>query len=78
VSYSSDTELNEALPRKGIPPMHVIVGNVAALTVALIYYTWRSYFRTQRRQVLCGRVAYMLWVVSQRVEGRRETLAIDQ
>ena len=50
--------------------MQPIVGNVAALAVALIFYTWRM-FRTvqmRRQRVLSERVAYMLWVVADQAE----------
>ena len=46
--------------------MQTIVCNVSALTVASLYYCWRSYYhrRVQREQTLRQRVAYMLWVMA--------------
>ncbi len=47
-----------------------IWGNVAALAVAMIFYTWRGYLqlRERRRRVLRERVAYMLWVMAEQVD----------
>jgi hypothetical protein len=45
--------------------------NVSALAVATIFYTWRRYYwqRFQHhRQMLCQRLAYMLWVAASVVE----------
>jgi hypothetical protein len=44
--------------------------NVAALAVAIIFYTWRSYARIlhQRDQRLRERVAYMLWAMAEQVD----------
>jgi hypothetical protein len=41
-------------------------GNVAALTIAVIYYTWRDLCQGPQRkeQALRERVAYMLWVMA--------------
>lgn len=49
--------------------MHPIVTNVAALAVATLFYAWRAYDQTRhrRQRVLCQRVAYMLWVMAQRI-----------
>jgi hypothetical protein len=49
--------------------------NAAALTVALIFYLWRSHhhFVLRRRRVLRERVAYMLWMMADKVEGRSQT-----
>jgi hypothetical protein len=47
--------------------MQAIWCNVAVLTVALIFYVWRTHqtLRQQRRQrLLRQRVAYMLWVMA--------------
>jgi hypothetical protein len=39
------------------------------LAVSAIYCLWSAYLRHQqrRRRVLCDRVAYLLWVVAERV-----------
>ena len=51
--------------------MQLICCNVAALAVALIYYIWRAYHQTRlaRERMLRQRVAYMLWVMADGVEG---------
>jgi hypothetical protein len=43
---------------------------MAALAVATLYYLWRSRCQTllRRQRVLCQRVAYMLWVMAERVQ----------
>ncbi len=49
--------------------MHTIYCNVAALMVAGLYYTWRTYFEKQarRERSLRERVTYMLWVMANQV-----------
>jgi hypothetical protein len=44
--------------------MHTLGCEVAALAVAWIFYTWRSYqgYVTLKQRTLRERVAYMLWV----------------
>ncbi len=44
--------------------------NVAALAVAVIFYTWRSYAVIQRKRQrrLRERVAYMLWAMAEQVD----------
>jgi hypothetical protein len=53
--------------------MPILCCNVAALTVALIYYMWRSYnhARLARQRVLRERVAHMLWVMADRIDAER-------
>jgi hypothetical protein len=48
--------------------MQPIWGNVAALAVAVIFYTWRTWInlRVRRDRVLRERVAYLLWVLAER------------
>jgi hypothetical protein len=49
------------------PP--VILCNLAALTIAVIYYGWRDGYARRRAtptKVLRERVAYMLWKAAQR------------
>ena len=50
--------------------MQPLVTNMAALAVATLYYLWRAHYQTRlrRQRVLCQRVAYMLWVMAQRVQ----------
>jgi hypothetical protein len=49
--------------------MMTICCNLAALTVACIYYSWRNYADrlTLREHVLRERVTYMLWVMANQV-----------
>ena len=50
--------------------MQVIYYNMAALAIAVIYYTWRDCYlkpRVQRERALRERVAYMLWVAAHEV-----------
>jgi hypothetical protein len=52
--------------------MHPLMGNLAALAVAVIFYCWRAYhtqtlYRKQRQ--LRERVAHMLWVMADRLDG---------
>jgi hypothetical protein len=51
--------------------MQPIVTNMAALTVATLYYLWRAHYQTRQRRdrVLRQRVAYMLWVIAERIQG---------
>ena len=48
--------------------MELLCCNVAALTVAFLYYIWRAYHqaRRARERVLRERVTYMLWVMANR------------
>jgi hypothetical protein len=48
--------------------MQPIWVNAAALTVALIYYGWRSFeqIRQRRDRARRERVAYMLWIMATR------------
>jgi hypothetical protein len=50
--------------------MEMLCCNAAALTVAILYYTWRAYHQARRARdrVLRERVAYMLWVVAGRID----------
>jgi hypothetical protein len=59
--------------------MQVLVGNVSALAVAAIFYTWRAYRAVlwRRERQLRERVTYMLWVMAQRLEGSREVAAVE-
>jgi hypothetical protein len=49
--------------------MHLIGCNVAALSVAGLFYLWRSYAGelARRQRVLRERVTYMLWVMANRL-----------
>lgn len=59
--------------------MQLLFVNAAALAVAVIYYSWRSYHQVKlyRQCVLRARVTYMLWVMAHRSDCRQETLAFD-
>jgi uncharacterized membrane protein YccC len=47
--------------------MMQVVGSIAALAVAVIFYVWRAWWR-RRLRTLHDRVAYMLWVAAQKDE----------
>ena len=69
MSYSWKSEQNEVFPFTGFTLMQPLWGNVAALAVAIIFYVYRAHQQVRvRRRVLRERVAYMLWVMAQRVE----------
>jgi hypothetical protein len=57
-------------PSTGFTFMHPIVANVAALAVAALFYLWRSHYeaRRQRLRIKRQRVAYLLWVIAERIE----------
>ena len=47
--------------------LHLIACNVACLTIATLYYSWRDvYVQRRKREKLHERVAYMLWVAAAR------------
>jgi hypothetical protein len=47
--------------------MPVIAYNLAALSIAALYYSWRDVYhvRLLRERVLRERVAYLLWTAAQ-------------
>ncbi len=51
--------------------MQPIWCNAAALAVALLFYVWRTYaqLRHRKHRVLRERVAHMLWVMADQIEG---------
>ena len=58
--------------------MYAIVSNVAALAVAALFYLWRSHYeaRRQRLRLRRQRVAYLLWVLAERVEEHDPSLSL--
>jgi hypothetical protein len=50
--------------------------NVAALAVAVIFYTWRGYDQIQRKRDrrLRERVAFMLWTMAGLIDGEEAVL----
>ncbi len=48
--------------------MHLVIVNAAALVVALLYAGWRvhRHLAEKRQRLLRERVAYMLWVSTER------------
>lgn len=46
----------------------IIACNLAALSIAVIYYAWRDVYCASRRgtRMLRERVAYMLWIAAHR------------
>jgi hypothetical protein len=59
--------------------MELLCCNVAALAVALVYYTWRAYdqARAARQRLLHERVAYMLWVVADRMDSHNRRVSVN-
>jgi hypothetical protein len=49
--------------------MQPLLVTVPTLAVSTIYCLWAAYFRCQhhRRRLLCERVAYLLWVIAERM-----------
>jgi hypothetical protein len=43
--------------------------NLSALAVATLYYAWRDAYAARKRckQILCERVAFMLWTAANQV-----------
>ncbi len=58
--------------------MQPMWGNLAALAVVAIFYSWRTYTQIvdRRRRVLRERVAYMLWVMAERIEAGSRRVSI--
>ena len=50
--------------------MHTVVCNFCALSVALIFYTYRAYrdYLWRKARTLRERVAYMLWIAAHHAE----------
>src|SRR5207248_5128538 len=61
-----DTGTAKTIPSGESGIMHLIGCNVAALSVASLFYLWRSYAGklVRRERVLRERVTYMLWVMA--------------
>jgi hypothetical protein len=59
--------------------MELLCCNAAALAVALVYYTWRAYdqARSARQRQLHERVAYMLWVVADRMDSHHRRFSVN-
>jgi hypothetical protein len=60
--------------------MQPILGNLAALAVAMIFYLWRAHVQgrqLRRQRILRERVAYMLWVMADRVDRCKHPLSIN-
>jgi hypothetical protein len=68
-----------AFPSTGSNLMHPIVANVAALAVAALFYLWRSHYETrrQRQRLKRQRVAYLLWVIAERVEAPDASFSLN-
>ena len=58
--------------------MSVYVCAISAMSVALLYSSWRAHFQKalQHERQLRERVAYMLWVVAEHVKGSRTSLPV--
>jgi hypothetical protein len=59
--------------------MELLCCNVATLAVALVYYTWRAYdqARAARQRLLHERVAYLLWVVADRMDSHNRRVSVN-
>jgi hypothetical protein len=61
--------------------MPTLLCNCAILMVAGLFYSWRAYSvsHLRRLRTLRERVAYMLWMMAQPVDGagKKKTAAID-
>ncbi|HBI42886.1 MAG TPA: hypothetical protein DDY78_08520 [Planctomycetales bacterium] len=59
--------------------MELLCCNVAALAVALVYYTWRAYdqARAARQRLLHERVAYLLWVIADRMDSHHRRFSVN-
>ena len=51
---------------KATTPMNLVVCAASALSVAMLFYSWRSYHQQllHQRNKLRERVTYMLWVMA--------------
>jgi hypothetical protein len=63
--------------------MQFLLCNVATLAVVLLFLVWKTYrgVVTRRRRLLRERVAYMLWVMAERIgesrpSGTRPTVGV--
>jgi len=51
----------------GSEVFQLLACNIACLTIAALYYTWRDVYTHRRKRVeLRERVSYMLWVAANR------------
>jgi len=59
--------------------MELLCCNAAALAVALVYYTWRAYdqARAARQRLLHERVAYLLWVIADRMDSHKRRFSVN-
>jgi hypothetical protein len=59
--------------------MQPIWCNVAALAVAVIFLIWRTHQQVRHRQerALRERVAHMLWVMAEQVEGSARSVRVS-
>lgn len=56
--------------------MQPLASYLAALAIAVVFYAWRASVRasSRRRRVLRERVAYLLWVVADRIDPRNSSV----
>jgi hypothetical protein len=78
VSYSCCTEWFE-VPLRKVVDMNPICCSIAALIIAVIFYVYRAYLQVQlnRQKVLRERVAYLLWVVAERVKNNSRIVSLQ-
>ena len=70
VSYSLATEATKRPLRGQVDIMQVIYGSCAVLLVVVVYLVRRAYLskQLQRLRTLHQRVAFMLWVMADRMD----------
>lgn len=69
MSYCWSTEQKVRPPSCENLPMSLIVCGASALSVAMLFYSWREYAHKvqEQQKKLRERVTYMLWVMAQTV-----------
>jgi hypothetical protein len=64
-----DNGLELAFPSTGFTRMQMLMTNMAALAVAMLYYLWRAQYQLQQRRqrILCQRVASLLFAAADQI-----------
>jgi hypothetical protein len=59
--------------------MPILCCNFAVLAVTALYHVWRAYdkARAAKARVLRERVAYMLWVVADRMDSQNRPVSVN-
>jgi hypothetical protein len=58
--------------------MQMLMMNMTALAVAMLYYVWRAQYQLQqhRRRLLCQRVASLLFAVADQIDNSDSGLSV--